>query len=67
MRTYIMQEEYKMFYICWKCEKATEHTIEKCLISDSGTLTYLSFCPKCDRYEEFDSLDELDEREIKER
>ena len=47
MKQYQVQEEYKISYICWKCEKVTEHELEKCLIGygDDLGLSYLSFCP----------------------
>ena len=61
MKNYIVQEEYKMSYICWKCEKVTEHEVEKCLVEKE--VTYLSFCPKCDKYEEFNDLSELGQKE----
>ena len=60
MKNYIVQEEYKMSYICWKCEKVTVHEVEKCLVEKE--VTYLSFCPKCDKYEEFNDLNELGEK-----
>jgi hypothetical protein len=61
MKNYIVQEEYKMSYICWKCEKVTVHEVEKCLVEKE--VTYLSFCPKCDKYEEFNDLSELGQKE----
>jgi hypothetical protein len=65
MTRYEVQEEYKISYICWKCEKATIHELEKCLVGypDSFELTYLSFCPECDKYEEFSDLSELEEKQ----
>ena len=65
MTKYTVQEEYKISYICWKCEKVTEHELEKCLIGygDDLGLSYLSFCPYCDKYEEFSDLSELEEKQ----
>jgi hypothetical protein len=64
-----VQEEYKISYICWKCEKVTEHIFEKCLTGygDDLGLIYLSFCPECDKYEEFSDLSELEEKQGLER
>jgi hypothetical protein len=64
MKNYLVQEKYMLSYICWKCEKRTEHEIEKCLIGygDDLELSYLSFCPECDKYEEFSDLSELEEK-----
>ena len=65
MTRYEVQEEHKISYICWKCEKRTEHVLEKCLIGygDDLGLSYLSFCPECDKYEEFSDLSELEEKQ----
>ena len=65
MKNYVVQEEHKISYICWKCEKVTEHVLEKCLIGygDNLGLSYLSFCPECDKYEEFSDLSELEEKQ----
>ena len=69
MKTYTTQKEYKISYICWKCEKMTEHRFEKCLIGygDDLNLSYLSLCVECDKYEEFDCLSELDDKQGLER
>ena len=45
MKNYVVQEEHKISYICWKCEKLTEHVLEKCLIGygDNLGLSYSIF------------------------
>lgn len=64
MKNYLVQEAHKISYLCWKCEKVTEHDLEKCLIGygDDLDLQYLSYCPSCDKYEEFSDISELEEK-----
>lgn len=65
MKNYLIQEEYKIFYLCDTCERVTEHEFEKCLIGygDDLGLSYLSLCPECDKYEEFSDLSKLEEKQ----
>lgn len=65
MKSYLVQEKYKISYLCDTCERVTEHEFEHCLIGygDDLDLSYLSLCPSCDKYEEFKDLNELEEKQ----